>query len=264
MQTAIEFMPLVQRRISPALMALLTQIVALAIIFVSIISFSGLAFNLFEWSVLQGILAAIISYKARMALWWIPIHLAFVPLLILTLSLGLSPVWFCASFLLLALIYGKTYQTQVPLYLSSWEVSDTLISLLPKQRPFKFIDLGSGCGGLLSRLNQILPNGDYYGIEAAPIPCMLGKLRNLINRAACTIKWGDFWPHNLTKYDVVYAYLSPVPMEKLWQKACQEMQPGSLFISNTFIVQNVEPEKAIKLNDFSNSTLFVWRIPEKN
>lgn len=243
-------------------MALLVQMFALTIIFVCISSFPEFTLSLLEWGVIQGILAAIISYKVRMALWWMPIHFVFVPALIVMLSLDLSPLWFCTAFILLALVYGKTYQTQVPLYLSSSNVTDTLTTLLPKQRYFTFIDLGSGCGGLLSKLSQTLANGDYYGIESAPLPCLIGKLRNWVNnRSACRIKWGNFWIHDLSEYDVVYAYLSPVPMAKLWQKVCQEMRPGSLFISNTFAVPGVIPDKTIKLDDFSGSTLFVWRIP---
>lgn len=263
MQAIAGAMPIIQQRYSPALVALLVQVLAVAVIFFCLIGLPDLSLSLFEWSVLQGMLAAIISYKFHMAKWWIPIHLAFVPLLIVTLSFGLSPLWFCGSFLLLALIYGKTFQTQVPLYLSSKDVPHVLSTLLLEDRQFNFIDLGSGCGGLLSKLNQILPDGKYYGIEAAPIPCLIGKLRNLFSQSA-SVKWGDFWTHNLAKYDVVYAYLSPVPMEKLWQKACQEMQPGSLFISNTFAVPNVSPTQSIELDDFSHSTLFVWRIPEKD
>lgn len=246
---------------SPALVALLIQIATLVIIFICIISLPTFSFSLLEWSVLQGILAATISYKARMAIWWIPMHFLFVPILIVTLSLDLSPLWFCVSFLLLVLVYGKTYQTQVPLYLSSSDVTNTLSTLLPERRHFTFIDLGSGCGGVLSKLSQMISNGDYYGIESAPLPCMIGKLRNLMSRPGCRIKWGNFWVHNLSEYDVVYAYLSPVPMEKLWRKVCQEMRPGSLFISNTFAVPGIRPDQTIALDDFSGSTLFVWRIP---
>ncbi|MDH5586413.1 MAG: hypothetical protein OEZ05_07260, partial [Nitrospirota bacterium] len=75
-----------------------------------------------------------------------------------------------------------------------------------------------------------------------------------------SIQWGDFWKDDLAQYDVVYAYLSPVPMQRLWEKARQEMQPGSLLISNSFIIPGVLPEKSIQLNDFPGSTLYMWRI----
>lgn len=245
---------------SPALIAFLTQLFSLVAIFPLIIVFSEQNLSLFEWALLQGVVAACMSLRLKMATWWIFIHLLFMPALTATLALSLPPFWFCIGFLLLVLIYGKSYQTQVPLYLSSQEVTKALISFLPKQRHFSFMDLGCGCGGLLKTLSQVQSNGSYYGIEAAPIPYLVSKLRNIVCAPNNTIQWGDFWKDDLAHYDVVYAYLSPVPMKSLWEKARQEMHPGSMFISNSFIVPDVLPEKTVKLNDFSGSTLYMWRI----
>lgn len=245
---------------SPACVALLTQVFAFIAILLLILTLQEQPLSLIQWAMLQGAIAAMISFRCRMATWWIIIHLLFMPILTATLALNIPAYWFCIGFLVLALIYGKTYQTQVPLYLSSQEVTKVLSSWLPKQHNFSFVDLGCGCGGLLKDLSQVQSNGSYYGIEAAPLPYLVSKLRNILFAPNNTIKWGDFWKDDLTHYDVVYAYLSPVPMKSLWEKARQEMQPGSIFISNSFIVPDVSPEKSIKLNDFSGSTLYMWRI----
>jgi precorrin-6B methylase 2 len=242
----------------PIIKALLIQLLAslciapLAVLFPS--------YTIPVWALLQGIAAAMISQYAKMAYWWIPIQLVFLPAIVVALTLKISPEWFGVCFLLLFLVYGKTFKTQVPLYLSSSEVTKALASLLPPRETFTFIDLGCGCGGLLSKLNLQRENGYFYGIEAAPIPFLIGRIRTLFNKTNCNVQWGDLWKQNLAHYDVVYAYLSPVPMPTLWEKACREMQPGSLFISNTFEVPGIAPEKIIPLNDFSESTLYVWRI----
>ncbi len=245
---------------SPAFVALLTQVFSFVAILLLLIVFSEQKLSIFEWAMLQGALAALVSLRLKMASWWIFIHLIFMPTLTATLALSLPPFWFCIVFLLLILIYGKTYQTQVPLYLSSQEVTKALISFLPQQRHFSFIDLGCGCGGLLKHLSHVQSNGRYYGIEAAPLPYLVSKLRNIVFAPNYQITWGDFWKDDLAHYDVVYAYLSPVPMESLWQKARQEMRPGSIFISNSFLIPGVLPEKSLQLNDFSSSTLYMWRI----
>ena len=227
---------------SPAVVALLTQVFSFIAILLLILVFPEQQLSIFQWAMLQGALAALMSFRCRMATWWIVIHLLFMPTLTATLALSLPPLWFFIVFLSLILIYGKTYQTQVPLYLSSQEVTKALSALLPKQHNFSFIDLGCGCGGLLKNLSQVQSNGSYYGIEAAPLPYLVSKLRNIVFAPNNTIKWGDFWKDDLTHYDVVYAYLSPVPMKSLWEKARQEMQPGSIFISNSFIIPDVSPE----------------------
>lgn len=244
----------------PALSALLIQILALLIIVAFCTAFSIDTLSIFELAVLQGIVAATMSYQQRMPKWWILIHLVFTPALIATLALSISPFWFFSAFLILFLIYGKTFQTQVPLYMSSNEAADSLATLLPKQKHFSLIDVGCGCGGLLSQLSKTQSQGRFFGIEAAPIPFLLSKCRVMIKAPNCNIQWGDFWKHDLAPYDVVYAYLSPVPMESLWHKACKEMRPGSLFISNSFIVPDIKPEQSIKLNDLTGSTLYLWRI----
>jgi hypothetical protein len=120
--------------------------------------------------------------------------------------------------------------------------------------------LGSGCGGLLNNLARTHKNGQFHGIESAPLPFLISKLRSFLGVPNCKIMWGDFWQQDFSQYDVVYAYLSPIPMESLWRKVSKEMRPGSLLISNTFLIPGVTPHKSIQLNDFSNSTLYLWKI----
>lgn len=244
----------------PVIIALLTQIVTLIGVGFFIGIQSVIVLNIFAWAIVQGLLAGVVSYCLRMPLWWIPIHFIFMPLAIAVLAVNISPTWFLILFLCLLLTYGKTYKTQVPLYLSSKSVGRALATLLPQQDRFSFIDLGSGCGGLISNLANTHKNGSFYGIEYAPLPFLISQLRSMFSVSASKIIWGDFWKHDFSNYDVVYAYLSPVPMASLWQKVSQEMRPGSFLISNTFIIPDIPPDKCIKLNDFSNSTLYLWKI----
>ncbi len=244
----------------PVIIALLTQIITLIGVGSLIGIQSVIVLNIFAWAIVQGLLAGFVSYYLRMPKWWIPIHLVFMPLAIAVLALNISSTWFLILFLCLLFTYGKTYKTQVPLYLSSKSVNHALATLLPKQDPFSFIDIGSGCGGLVSNLANTHKNGLFYGIEYAPLPFLISKLRSLFSARTSKIVWGDFWKHDFSSYDVVYAYLSPVPMTSLWQKVNQEMRPGSFLISNTFIIPDIPPDKSIMLDDFSNSTLYIWKI----
>ena len=248
------------KHLHPVVIALLIQILTIVLVGFFIVSQSVIVMNLLEWSLVQGLLSCLISYFMRMPVWWIPIHLAFIPLAITTLALNISSTWFLVLFLCLLLIYGKTYKTQVPLYLSSKRANHALEALLPEQGQFSFVDLGSGCGGLVKNLANTRRNGIFHGIESAPLPFLISKLRSLFCASTCKVFWGDFWEYDFSKYDVVYAYLSPVPMESLWHKAVKEMRPGSLLISNTFMIPGITPYKSIPLDDFSKSTLYLWKI----
>lgn len=251
-------------RFPPAITALLLQAAAffcaLVIARLSPVEFSTLLFVL-----LCGLLAALFSYVARLDAWWLPIQFLFVPALALVRLLGLPPGFFLAAFLILLAVYWSTYSTQVPLYLSSRKIWKALELLLPEEepgRPLAFMDLGCGLGGVITHLAQARPSGRYDGIEAAPIPYSISRLRarGLSN---CHVKWGSLWETDLSQYDVVYAYLSPVPMSELWKKAEREMRPGTLFISNTFKVPEHPAQLTYTVDDLHRSTLYVWHMGEK-
>jgi hypothetical protein len=158
-------------------------------------------------------------------------------------------------------VYWSTFRTQVPLYLSSNKVWQALETRLPTEQPFTFVDLGSGIGGVLTYLAQSHPLGRYHGVESAPLPFVWSWLRiKLAGHGRCTVHWGSLWNCDLSQYDVVFAYLSPVPMNDLWNKAKQEMRPGSLFVSNTFAVPDHPPQESVTVDDLHHSTLYIWRM----
>lgn len=211
-----------------------------------------------------GVLAATFTYFIGLARWWLVIQLIFAPALLLTLRLDIPAEFFLAAFLLMLLVYWSSYRSQVPLYLSSTKVWKTLEELLPVYKAnssFKFADIGSGMGGVLTYLAKARPDGEYYGVENAPLPLLLSQLRvKLGNHTNCHIQWQSLWLHDLSPYDVVFAYLSPVPMEQLWKKVKQEMRSGTLFVSSTFDVPGHAPHYSITLDDMHHSTLYVFSI----
>lgn len=222
------------------------------------------------FALLCGSLAAALSHFAGLARWWLLIQLLFAPALVLMLKLHLPSGIFLAAFLLMLLVYWSTFRTQVPLYLSSKKVWQTLEELLPPakrstpgdpEKNFTFMDIGSGMGGVLLHLASVRPDGRYYGVENAPLPYLLCRLRLTLGRYHnCQVLWGSLWSTDLAPYDVVFAYLSPVPMQQLWHKVKQEMRPGTLFISNSFAVPGHPPQYSITLDDLHHSTLHIWHM----
>ncbi len=244
------------------MLALLLQIAAvlLAVAALFVIGRAGYSLSPLSFAFVCGTLATLLSRMLKMNRWWLPIQFVFVPALLATLSLSLSPTLFLAAFLILLVVYWSTFRTQVPLYLSSNKVWRALETKLPAE-PFDFIDLGSGIGGVLTHLSQTHPPGRYHGVESAPLPFVWSWLRiKLGGHAGCSVHWGSLWDCDLSRYDVVFAYLSPVPMDELWNKARREMHPGSLFISNTFAVADHPPGESITVDDLHHSTLYIWRM----
>ena len=251
------------KKLPPSIAALLLQLASFVLIWLTAeITGTHVPPMLLAWSC--GLLAAVLSYFSGLAIWWLLIQLLFVPTLIVMLGTGLPPGIFLAAFLVSVLVYWSTFRTQVPLYLSSEKVWQALELLLPAQNTgpgFAFMDLGSGLGGVLTHLARVRPDGSYTGVEAAPLPFLWSWLR--IRLSGCqgsSVHWGNLWDCDLSQYDVVFAYLSPVPMEKLWHKARAEMRTGTLFISSTFAVPDQMPHQTVPVDDLHRSTLLVWNM----
>jgi hypothetical protein len=250
-------------RLPPAGIALLLQIAAFALVIFTN-HFFVLKLPLIILACCCGLMAAGLSYWVKLAKWWWIIQGLFVPALVATLALDIQPVFFLGAFFILVLVFWNTFNTQVPLYLSSDKVWQALERLLPPpniDHRFTFMDIGSGLGGVLTHLTNNRPDGDFHGVESAPLPFLWSWLRiRLGGYQHCRVQWGDLWDCDLSRYDVVFAYLSPTPMERLWQKAKAEMKPGAVFISSTFSVPDQKPHQTVKVDDLHRSTLQIWRM----
>ncbi|OGT03870.1 MAG: hypothetical protein A2143_06340 [Gallionellales bacterium RBG_16_57_15] len=251
------------KKLPPSIIALLLQGSAfvLVLLAVRIMELHGSPLLL---AMLCGIVAASFSYLSGLARWWLPIQLLFVPALLLMLQAGLPPNFFLGAFLILLLVYWSAFRSQVPLYLSSskvWRAMECLLPAITTKPGFTFVDLGSGLGGLLAHLARVRPDGLYTGVEIAPLPFFWSWLRiKLGGYRNCRLHWGSLWDCDLSQYDMVFAYLSPVPMEKLWHKARNEMRPGTLFISSTFAVPGQLPHEIAQVDDLHHSTLLIWHM----
>ena len=249
--------------IPPSIVALLLQSSAFVLI-QSIARITGLDASPLFLAWICGLLAAILSFFYGLAKWWLLLQLLFAPAIVIMLMIDLSPNIYLGAFLVFLLVYWSTFRSQVPLYLSSMQVWHSLESLLPAKKihsSFTFLDLGSGLGGVLTHLASSRPDGQYAGVEIAPIPFLLSWLRiRLGGYRNLRIHWGSLWDCDLSQYDVVFAYLSPVPMESLWQKARSEMRPGTLFISSSFAIPDQSPHETVLVNDLHRSSLFIWHM----
>lgn len=212
------------------------------------------------------VLAALSAWFLHTDRWWVLIHAIFPWAIYAALQVQISPLWYLLAFLVLLLVYYPVARSRVPLYLThaaALEIIEEIIQAEAKDRSrIQVMDFGSGTGGLLIRLARAMPQHIFVGIEAAPIPWLISKwqskgLANLIFRR------GDFWREDLSQCQVVYAFLSPEPMPRLWQKVSKEMAKGTLLISNTFAVPNQNPEATIELPGAVANRLYLYRVGQR-
>ncbi len=247
-------------RLSPPVRALAAQLGGAVI---ALLSFAlppdGAAGTLVDWALVQGLGAAIIGLLLGLKLWWLPINAMFVPGAVELQRVSVHPAWFLGAFLLLLLLFWTTYQTRVPLFLTSREVCKRLASMLPHDAKLRMLDLGCGFGGVLSAMHRSSPQLHLTGHELAPLPAWIAQMR-FRHIPNSEIRRQDFWREDLSSYDLVYAFLSPEVMSQLWQKVRSEMRPGSLFVSHAFAVNEAAPDLMLPLAGHRHAPLYVWRL----
>jgi SAM-dependent methyltransferase len=210
-------------------------------------------------ALMQGTLAALIARLRCMASWWLAIQflcpLAFVALLALHL-----PSWlFLAAFVVLLTVYWTTFRTQVPFYPSGLAVWRSVCRLLPEQGNIRFVDIGSGLGGMVVYLARQRPGSCFDGIEIAPLPWLISCIRSRREPSNAHFIRADYESLDFASYDVVFAYLSPVVMPHLWRKAYTEMRPGAMLLSYEFAIPDALPDQVIHPRE-GGPALYLWRF----
>ncbi|MEW6766368.1 MAG: class I SAM-dependent methyltransferase [Pseudomonadota bacterium] len=216
----------------------------------------------------EGVLAGLFAVALRCAPWWWGINALFPVALVLALgvfdALGLSPVWLGLIFLILLMVFWNARGERVPLYLTNATTHAALREILDREpgEHRRVIDLGSGLGGALQAMAEAPRVGEAVGVENAPLPWLVSKLR-FLRHPNIRIRRVSLWSERLSDFDVIYAFLSPEPMPRLWAKLVREARRPMLLISNSFAVPDVEPDEIIELDDARHTELFLYRLPLK-
>lgn len=210
-------------------------------------------------ALLQGVLAAAMSRWRGLAVWWLFIQFFFPLALFGMQMLPVPPALYLAAFVLLLGLYWSTFRTQVPFYPSRRATWDAVAALLPQDRAIRFVDIGSGLGGLIMHLAERRPDSDFTGIELAPLVWLVSLLRAHISRNRGHFIRGDYEHLNFAQYDVVFAYLSPAAMPALWEKARAQMRPGALLLSYEFAIPDAPPHSAA-MPAPNSPLLYGWRM----
>lgn len=239
----------------PALKALLAQFGG--VVAAAALARSGLLSGLPALVGAQALAATALAAALGSARWWLPIHLAFMPAAFALHGAALPPALYLGAFVLIVLVYWSSFRTQVPLYLSNAATARAVAGLLP-QHACRVLDAGAGTGSLLRTLSRLRPDVHFSGVEIAPAPWLLGRL---LMPASARLHWqrGDLFARSWADCDVVYAFLSPIPMARVWEKARAEMPAHGLLLSNSFPVPGVQADFVLDVGDRRGTRLYAYR-----
>lgn len=241
-------------------LALLGQGVAFALLAALVWLLSYVVAPPYPWWALvwvQGGLAALLSAYLGLPGWWRWIQLFFPVALYWALQLDLHPAWSLSAFVLLWLVFANASKERVPLYLTNPTTRHALKALAEGRAALNFLDLGCGLGGNVAFMARLPEVGRSVGVETAPLPYLVSLIQTRLRGGEVLAQ--NLWKTSLGEYDLVYAFLSPEPMPRLWRKVTDEMKPGSVFVSNSFAVPSVEPTEVWELGDTRQTRLFIYR-----
>jgi len=234
--------------------------IVLGIILTSQASQSGTQFGPWEIAGMQGMLSAMLGFVLGLAWWWFPINLFFLPAVVAVQQIQLPATAYLGGFLLLLLFNWGVIFTRVPLYLSRRSVWKEVEELLPQDESYRLLDIGSGLGGMLLQLDRSRPLGRHEGVEISPAPWLFSRIRAHLRKASVRFHRRDYRQLDLSAYDVVFAFLSPVVMQEVLEKASREMRPGTLVLSLAFPLPGIEHDFVIQTGEGERQKLYGWHV----
>lgn len=227
----------------------------------------GLRPPLWGFIAAQSLSAAAFSRSFGLKGWWLVAQLALPVLAWGSLFVNMPSWLYLVAFLLLFLVYSNVSTERVPLYLTNRTTWVALSHLLREEADVegaahgqkrRFVDLGSGVGGMLAYLSRAHPDWNFVGVENAPGLYVFSRIR-LWSRPNVKIEYKSLWDVDLSTFDVVYAFLSPAPMPRLLTWAARDLKPGAILISNSFWAPDIPYDGQVQVNDGRETCLFFTR-----
>ena len=214
-------------------------------------------------ALVAGLWAALLSLLLREPKWRAPMHLAFCLAVGLAQQLSLPPlVWAGALAVSLLVFGGGLTGRRAPLYLTQERALAAILDCVPEDSSGACLDVGAGVGSFILRIAPLRPGLAFAGIERSPLVCLLADLRCRWAGLG-RVRFGDLWQSSLAGYQVVYAFLSPEAMEGLWQKACVEMEAGTLLVVNAFPIPGVQASRSSRYGEGASEVVYAYRLPER-
>ncbi len=144
------------------------------------------------------------------------------------------------------------------------QVVPEIINLLNLENARIFYDLGCGDGRVLFAAYKAYPKVKYLGIEINWFPFLLASVKKILLGSPRNIVLvrGDMYTQNCSDADLVFCYLFPKPIQRVWNKLQEELKPGARLVSCHF--RPVEPpDQEIILKNASPTAkkLYIYNSP---
>ena len=134
---------------------------------------------------------------------------------------------------------------------------DALIDNLDLDSGDIFLDLGSWFGEVISRVSKNFPKSKIIWYEASILPYLVSVFKKSKNKLTYSVKRQDFFTTDFSEATVIFSYILPKFMPKIWEKIKKECKSGTMFYSNAFIIPG---EKIYQTIHVEKGNIYVYKV----
>lgn len=138
---------------------------------------------------------------------------------------------------------------------SNFKDLETVLKITGLNKNKTYYELGSGLGNGLIIANRVF-GAKAIGIEISPFCYLVSRIRTFKNKNV-EVNFGSFYNFDLSKADIVYCYLFPAVMEKLYPKFKKDLRPGAIVITRSFLISQI---KFSARYVFNKSVFYIYKF----
>jgi hypothetical protein len=132
-------------------------------------------------------------------------------------------------------------------------VIDKILDNLKLKKYRKIYSFGSGKSGFLMEFERLFPEAEIVGIEMYRFAYIMARLQLFLrkflgHRTKIKAVRQSISRANISDAEIIYNHLYPEEMAGLGKKIKFECRPGTVIVSNGFLIPELEPQKFITLD----------------
>ena len=144
---------------------------------------------------------------------------------------------------------------------SSNKAYSTMMQLADETGSGPVIDLGSGWGHFVIRIAKKNPQRQIVGYELSLLPWFTSIVfKKILGLKNLTLHRQNFYKVNLSEASVLVCYLYPEAMNRIQEKLLLEQPQVDFLISNNFALPSWKSYKAVQLDDFYKSPIYLYKL----
>ena len=108
-------------------------------------------------------------------------------------------------------------------------------------------DLGCGMGHILLTASALYPENNYTGYDISVPTILWARLKAKLLRCTINFYCDDFFTRDLTDADIIFTYLWPSIMDRIYDEVWPTLKPGTKLISHGFPIKALTPTQTIRV-----------------